>query len=75
MKRINGVIILISVGIFAICLFALLPLFHAGFFTIHDDEQIGRLQQMFLVISQGQIPPRWMPDLGFGFGVLLYRKI
>lgn len=60
-------------GIFVICLFALLPLFHAGYFVMHDDEQIARLQQMYLVLSQGQIPPRWIPDLGFGFGYPLFN--
>ncbi len=62
----------IPLGLLAICLFALLPLFHFGFFTIHDDEQIARLQQMYVILSQGQIPPRWVPDLGFGFGYPLF---
>lgn len=64
---------LIAIALIVICLFALLPLFHAGYFTMHDDEQIARLQQMYLVLSQGQIPPRWVPDLGFGFGYPLYN--
>lgn len=66
-------LITIFLILFVVCLFALLPLFHVGFFTIHDDEQIGRLQQMFLVLSQGQIPPRWIPDLGFGYGYPLFN--
>ena len=66
-------LIIIPLVLFFVCLFALLPLFHVGFFTIHDDEQIGRLQQMFLVLSQGQIPPRWVPDLGFGYGYPLFN--
>lgn len=65
--------LLVSCLLFAMCLFAILPLFHSGYFTMHDDEQIGRLQQMFLVLSQGQIPPRWIPDLGFGFGYPLFN--
>ncbi len=65
--------LLIACGVLAICSFAVIPLFHAGLFTMHDDEQVARLQQMYLVISQGQIPPRWIPDLGFGFGYPLFN--
>lgn len=65
--------LVIGILLLAITFFALLPLFHAGIFTMHDDEQIGRLQQMFLVLSQGQVPPRWVPDLGFGFGYPLFN--
>ncbi|HSD98491.1 MAG TPA: 6-pyruvoyl-tetrahydropterin synthase-related protein [Patescibacteria group bacterium] len=64
---------LFAIGIMAICMFAILPLFHAGYFVMHDDEQIARLQQMYLVLSQGQIPPRWIPDLGFGYGYPLFN--
>lgn len=55
------------------CLWAIKPLFVPGFFTIHDDEQIARLFEMSKVLGQGQIPPRWVPDLGFGFGYPLYN--
>src|SRR5260370_36359340 len=58
---------------FCICLFAIIPLFHSGLFTMHDDEQVARLSQMYLVLSQGQFPPRWIPDLGFGFGYPLFN--
>lgn len=54
-------------------LFAMLPLFHSGFFPMHDDEQVGRLIELHKVVSQGQIPPRWVPDLGFGYGYPLYN--
>ncbi|HYK09087.1 MAG TPA: 6-pyruvoyl-tetrahydropterin synthase-related protein, partial [Candidatus Eisenbacteria bacterium] len=64
---------LIPILLLGICVFALLPLFHAGLFSMHDDEQVARLQQMYLVLSQGQLPPRWIPDLGFGFGYPLFN--
>lgn len=54
-------------------LFAMLPLFHSGFFPMHDDEQVGRLVELAKVVSQGQIPPRWVPDLGFGYGYPLFN--
>lgn len=54
-------------------IFAMLPLFHPGFFPIHDDEQVGRLVEMHKTLMDGQIPPRWVPDLGFGYGYPLYN--
>src|SRR5258706_9180913 len=65
--------VLIPVALFAICLFAIFPLFHTGLFSMHDDEQVARLYEMYLVISNAQIPPRWVPDLGFGFGFPLFN--
>src|SRR4030067_2113450 len=68
LKRVWPFLLLIILSLFAI-----FPLFHPGFFPIHDDEQIARLQQLTLVINNFQIPPRWVPDLGFGFGFPLYN--
>ncbi len=59
--------------IFVFCLWAIKPLFVPGFFPIHDDEQIARLYEMNTVLFQGQFPPRWVPDLGFGFGYPLFN--
>lgn len=49
-------------------LFALLPLFHSGFYTMHDDEQIARLFDLNQALLSGNIPPRIAPNLGFGYG-------
>src|SRR4030067_1941422 len=68
LKRVWRFLLLIILSLFAIW-----PLFHPGFFPIHDDEQIARLQQLTLVINNFQIPPRWVPDLGFGFGFPLFN--
>lgn len=54
-------------------IFAVIPLFHFGFFPMHDDEQIARLQQLVIAINNWQIPPRWVPDLGFGYGFPLFN--
>jgi len=67
-KRVLPFLILVFLSLFAI-----IPLFHSGFFPIHDDEQIARLQQLTLAINNFQIPPRWVPDLGFGYGFPLYN--
>ena len=49
------------------------PLFHSGFFPMHDDQQIARLYEMDKSIVSGQIPPRWVSNLGFGYGYPLYN--
>lgn len=56
-----------------ICFFAIQPLFNPGFFPIHDDEQIGRLFDLDQVLKEGQIPPRIIPNIGFGFGYPLFN--
>ncbi len=65
--------ILIGLLLIVVCGFAMLPLFHAGLFPMHDDEQISRLYELHKVLGDGQIPPRWVPDLGFGYGFPLYN--
>lgn len=43
-------------------------LFRPGFFPMHDDLQAMRLLQMEKCITDGQIPCRWVPDMGYGYG-------
>lgn len=52
---------------------ALAPLFHPGFFPMHDDEQIARLYELHQALSGGQFPPRWVGNLGFGYGYPFYN--
>lgn len=47
--------------------FALMALFHPGFFPIHDDEQIGRLHELNYDLVTLHIPPRLSQNLGFGY--------
>lgn len=54
--------------VLALCFWAVKALFVPGFFPVHDDEQIGRLFELNWVLRDGQIPARWIPHLGFGFG-------
>jgi hypothetical protein len=54
---------------------AVLALFKPGFFGASDDMHIAWLQQMDQAISQGQIPPRYVSDLSFGFGYPLFNFI
>ncbi|OGY18562.1 MAG: hypothetical protein A2900_03120 [Candidatus Chisholmbacteria bacterium RIFCSPLOWO2_01_FULL_50_28] len=51
---------------------ALLPLFHPGFFTMHDDQQVARLYELDRAFAAGQFPARWVKDLGFGYGYPLF---
>src|SRR5579864_1515970 len=53
--------------------FTVFPLFNPGFFSIHDDEQIGRLFELNKAIVSGSIPPRLAQDLGFGFDYPLFN--
>lgn len=40
---------------------------------MHDDEQIGRLYDLDLALKAGHIPPRIVPNLGFGYGYPFYN--
>jgi hypothetical protein len=48
-------------------------LFKPGFFTMHDDLQIMRQLQMEKCWEDGQIPCRWVPDMGYGYGYPLFN--
>ena len=39
-----------------------------GFFTMQDDLQAFRIQQMDKCFDDFQIPCRWVPDAGYGYG-------
>src|SRR3972149_12338104 len=49
-----------------------LPLLKPGLFIIHDDQQIARLLLFDQALKAGQFPPRWVDELGFGFGYPLF---
>lgn len=49
------------------------PLFVSPLFTHHDDVQIIRLFEMDKCIKDGQIPCRWVPDLGGLYGYPLFN--
>lgn len=48
-------------------------LFKRGYFSIHDDLQVSRLYEMDLCFRDGQIPCRWVPDMGYGYGYPLFN--
>ncbi len=62
-----------------ILIFLLIPsvtaLLKPGFWGASDDMHIAWLQQMDQIVKDGQIPPRYVPDLSYGFGYPLFNFI
>jgi len=56
-----------------ITILAGLALFKPGYFSMHDDVQVMRLYEMEKCFKDGQIPCRWIPDMGAGYGHPLYN--
>ncbi|HZI95195.1 MAG TPA: 6-pyruvoyl-tetrahydropterin synthase-related protein [Patescibacteria group bacterium] len=52
----------------ALCLPALVPTLLPGWFEGHDDLHLYRLVEYDLALRDGQIPPRWFPDISAGYG-------
>lgn len=48
-------------------------LFKPGYFNMHDDLLIMRQYQMEKCFQDGQIPCRWVPDMGYGYGYPLFN--
>lgn len=47
---------------------SVVALLRPGYFPMHDDTQGIRVLQMRKCIRDFQIPCRWVPDMGFGYG-------
>jgi len=52
---------------------AVWDLLKPGYFPMHDDMQIFRLYEFDKCIKDGQIPCRWVPDGGYGYGYPLFQ--
>jgi len=48
-------------------------IFEKGYFNMHDDLQMMRQLEMEKCFLDGQIPCRWVPDMGYGFGFPLFN--
>ncbi|MBI3396999.1 hypothetical protein HY045_00825 [Candidatus Woesebacteria bacterium] len=48
-------------------------LFTNGYFNMHDDLQMMRQLEMEKCFLDFQIPCRWIPDMGYGFGFPLFN--
>lgn len=76
MKRIREIInkyIYIIIFLFAIP--AVRYLFVKGYFGVSDDLHVGWLFEMDRSIKALQFPPRFVPDLSFGFGYPLFNFV
>lgn len=54
---------------------AIWALFVKGFYGASDDLHIAWLFEMDRVLKLGQFPPRFVPDLSFGFGYPLFNFV
>ncbi|MDO8573415.1 MAG: hypothetical protein Q7R77_01565 [Candidatus Daviesbacteria bacterium] len=54
---------------------AIRALFVSGYFGASDDMHIAWLYEIDKIIKLGQIPPRFVPDLSFGFGYPLFNFV
>ena len=64
---------LLSFLLFLILIFVIWPLFVPGFFTHHDNLQVIRVYEMKKCLLDLQIPCRWVPDMGYGYGFPLFN--
>lgn len=48
-------------------------LLQPGYYNMHDDLQMMRQLEMEKCLLDGQIPCRWVPDMGYGFGFPLFN--
>lgn len=48
-------------------------LLQKGYFSMHDDLQSMRQYQLDKCFSDLQIPCRWVPDMGYGYGYPLFN--
>ncbi len=49
------------------------PLFQPGYFSHHDNLQVMRIFEMRRCFNDGQLPCRWVPDMGYGNGFPLFN--
>jgi hypothetical protein len=54
---------------------AVASLFTRGYFGVADDLHVGWLYEMDRAVRMGQFPPRYVPDLSFGFGYPLFNFV
>lgn len=52
---------------------ASLPLLRGDFYHFSDEPHIANLYQMIRGFQSGQVPPRWAPDMSFGYGYPLFN--
>lgn len=66
LKRVKGKFLFIILAFLVIPSF--LYIIRPGFYSMHDDLQAFRIQQMDKCFADLQIPCRWIPDMGYQYG-------
>lgn len=61
------------IALFLIPILAILPLLQSGYFSHHDIQHPVRLFLLKQALGQGYVFPRWVADLGFGYGYPLFN--
>ncbi len=60
--------------ILVLCGLALFPLFSTPYFiAVHDQVQPERVSEMAGALQDGQLPPRFVENLGYGYGYPLFN--
>lgn len=59
--------------LFILIIPAFIALLKPGYWNMHDDMQLIRQLELEKCIHDGQIPCRWTPDLGYGYGFPLFN--
>lgn len=59
--------------VFIIAVPTFVSLLNNQYFSMHDDQHIVRLFLLHKGITQGELYPRWVDGLGFGFGYPLFN--
>lgn len=59
--------------LFLLGLVLIYPVLQSGFYPMHDDTQVARVQQMAKALSDGMFPVRWVYDLGYGYGYPIFN--
>lgn len=52
---------------------AIWPIIEPGYFPMHDDTQVVRVDQMYQALKSGQFPVRFVKDLGYGYGYPIFN--
>lgn len=65
--------ILVFILIISVGLLASRTLIQGGYFPMHDDLQMMRQLELEKCFKDWQIPCRWVPDMGYGFGYPLFN--
>ena len=68
LKKLSGKNIFWLVILFLLILPTFWRLLGPGYFPMHDDMQAMRVLQLHKCVLDGQIPCRWVPDMGYGYG-------